>query len=1320
MSKKRGSGNEQSKEKTNDMKKKQQQQQQAKDEKKQDTPEGPKKQDAVRALSLEAIFHPKFENENRAHQDVRQQMKDRVGSQQGYLEVSLKHSGSLLLWSGHQRYYSKNSSENCFTYVGEMLLRQHFWRAWPEQQQQQQQQDGNEDNQEGKYRECSDFVEDNRYTLAFEVVTSVLGHHGDLPSRDFLILTAVADREAERFLTTAEILEFAQRFRLPHNDVWVCSTNKAVDELFHLYDSKRETGYADDMIAALDETSDAHVSSMYPHVDFQGNILEGVVIRYVSYPKNGQDGNAMEKLAERSREILQSVPPSAPSSFDVVTKPPVLATNVRKLRAKLTEDGCNHSNVLNRIGEAVFATLEQSETTQSSDRNPKQTPSTPKRRSALKENKKDWDIPRLARSLLARDDVDDETKRIATVIRNADRLSSRVDYVVFRENETRWLCIIHVMFDQTFKRYQQKMQEDDMHLFRGFCVEMHTDDSTNKKTTNGNGHTDKDVVMKDSNDATEYNESAYLMLKMKMLPYMVRTFGCRNGLKVIDKGGAREFAKYTAKLLRMWGMSTASFAKWQPFFQAWGAYVEAYKRKDATKQEWFDTALPPLTSDCYLDHLRHFQPMYEAGKIKASDDIGAGSTYRALIVVVALKKETSDRVAKYISQHFGGLPRISDGNELSEEALLTMKTPVGGGLLWATTVDGGFGPLRRHLNKHGKSISIVMYGCEEENILESFPPQDVAKMTGMTKGWAKCRCQEVIALPLSSLTGDATNNADNQSADNGTPSLPSGFIASEEFVAALAKLQAVSDRTEAIETNPGALVFFPAIPGCGKSTISSDQTIVELSKRLQEVNEAGGGAKRRVVSLMGDKVKKKYWQRVKGDRLAESSCLFIADKNAPPSSWTMVGESTGRGWAIPVVVDPQALQTTTIDGTIFPNSPDGQVDTNTSHFYPFSLQFLAVCILRVLERPANSHPGKLDGNNELSGLVVVKFFGLYRFLSAEEFRESLTQRLNTGGALTPVNPIEIPFFKETHGPDGGTTGALPPLPNDLYETLVEAIRLQFGYDLKNRDTTRGKDPKVSVMADKLRTSILRHKDFLESLTVDPETTRTAFVEQVAQHMTELDEAEANGLEHSDPMDIDESSNTRTVATKASTTTTIDPASAKKKTQRSEKYIRLASIDVDKVNVHNMVLSCAKQQLEVQNFLKSIGVSPNDTVPFLAKEFVVSTHVTMAHPSEQKQESMRSMYGALVGLSIDLHVTGLLWNEHIAALAVEVPAYTIDAGEEPKPIPRGKNEFMHITLWHDSTTKAYQSNKLPGLVKKKQAQQLVFDTKFTLRGVFHFW
>ena len=135
----------------------------------------------IRKLRLEAIFHPKFENENRSDQIIRQTMIQKVQDGLGYLEVTLKHSGSLVLWSGDQRYYSKNSVDNKFTYTAEILLQQHFERSW-------------RDIGEGRdrYKECSHYLEENRLTLSFEVVSAVLGDHGDTPVNMTKSLTGVS------------------------------------------------------------------------------------------------------------------------------------------------------------------------------------------------------------------------------------------------------------------------------------------------------------------------------------------------------------------------------------------------------------------------------------------------------------------------------------------------------------------------------------------------------------------------------------------------------------------------------------------------------------------------------------------------------------------------------------------------------------------------------------------------------------------------------------------------------------------------------------------------------------------------------------------------------------------------------------------------------------------------------------------------------------------------------------------------------------------------------------------------------------------------
>eukprot|EP00897_Mesotaenium_endlicherianum_P010354 jgi/Mesen1/9347/ME000061S08793 len=62
--------------------------------------------------SLLATFYPKFENDS-AETQTRDEMIGAVSAHKAVLEVSVKHSGSLFMWSGAQRgAFAKNSYGN--------------------------------------------------------------------------------------------------------------------------------------------------------------------------------------------------------------------------------------------------------------------------------------------------------------------------------------------------------------------------------------------------------------------------------------------------------------------------------------------------------------------------------------------------------------------------------------------------------------------------------------------------------------------------------------------------------------------------------------------------------------------------------------------------------------------------------------------------------------------------------------------------------------------------------------------------------------------------------------------------------------------------------------------------------------------------------------------------------------------------------------------------------------------------------------------------------------------------------------------------------
>lgn len=940
-------------------------------------------------LRLEAIFHPKFENENLNDQQIRAEIKERVASGSGYLEVTLKHSGSLILWSGGQRYYSKNSTGNRFTGVGEILLRQHFVRSfWNDREDK-----VTPENIEEEYHRCSQFVQEHRLTLAFEVVTAVLGDHGAIPKRDFLILTAVADRSKESFYSTEELLELAQRFRLPHNDSWVCASAKSVDDLFSFYDAFRETGLAQGVVTGLSNLSETHVSSLYPHIEFQGEILEGLVIRFVSYQGRTDVLERIDRFSSVAQGLHRTVPSDLPSCFVMVaglsaSYPSILQTDIRKLFASDGVVGQEEGGALR------FEARIKDEFTQSS----------PTRRVDHVERSPERDMIQARMKDLV-DSEDDETRRIAVLVRTLSELNARVEYAVVREalkesiaSNFRWICMIHVFFDKTFQKFRSKAKQGDMPLFRGFAIEL--DDNSLDRQTNLVSNNDDPTIQSE-----EVGES--LMLKMKFLPYMVRTFACRNGLRVIKQGGANAFVQYTSDLLSKWKISSTSRLKWQPFFLAWALYVETANSEEHR----------PPTDGFYLRYFERFQNLYGEGHFDEGIASWNKSPFRGLVVVVAPTLDSTVSAAGFIAKELGGAQLITNINDITPERMVSFYEP-GSGAVCCASVVGGLKHLRKILKYGADGVSIVLVGCSDAYIAGTNPSDEAAKLMGMLKIWKKTRCSFVSELPASFLVGD--HNAEAGTSSTHQPN--------DTFHDKVSRIRDVSNALKPFDSRPGGLVFFPGIPGCGKSSLLGDATVNELRAVVQAIDRE---RPRKLVVQVGDKTRQKFWPLVRQDRLLDRSCVYFADKNVPYQTWPPVAEicAATKGVAVPIIPDAATFRTTKLK--VFRRANGDLVEKE--HFYPFSLQYLAVCMARVVARPAGEHDGKLDSGTPRACMIVAKFFSLYRNISSDDFYERMKSCFNRDGALLS-KPVEVPFFTENGGSE--------PLPADLEETLMQVLQVQ--------------------------------------------------------------------------------------------------------------------------------------------------------------------------------------------------------------------------------------------------------------------------------------
>jgi len=1334
----------------------------------------------IRRLRLEAIFHPKFENEKKrtasrtAGDDdddgVRRQMKDRVRARRGYLEASLKHSGSLLLWSGDDgRFYSKNSMDNRFAMTGELLLRQHFVRAyWNEREQRQQQQ--RVEPIESRYEECGRYVRSHRLTLAFEIVASkVLGDHGQRPRRDFLVLTAVAcrgpppattrnsdnadgnggvgkadrtlNRPRERFYTTEELVRFAQKFRLPHNDCFAFTSPQSADRLFELYDASKAEGTASTVVPALQRCADAHVTSMYQHEQFQGDLLEGLVIRYVPYQNqrqpmgedeesNNDNLTTMRELSTRSLEIwneTKDLPDChelvrlSSSSMQSSSYPPALATKVRelvdpnvaaafdenefaveyerKLRDVLRRSGPRRSlsrgllEVTNGEGRPELTRREEGDCE-----------TTAIEAAATDAAYADSSVKVTASALPLQELLnsnDRETRRIASVVQTLRDMGRAVNYSLYRERhgeKERWLLVINVLHDTTFQKFEATRKLGDMKLFRGFVVELvlngdDDDDDDEMRTT-----TDRDAPIRFQDlvaDSDNNEEDQRLMLKMKFLPYMVRTFGVRNGLSGLARHGPDAFLKYVRDLFNRWQMPQEAYSTWQPFFVAWASYAanviqSQQNPENGVKAAAGDTLLPPLSSTWYLDHLEYFERLYREGHVHQLINLRETSnfTFSGLVVVVAQDDGTSAGVADVIKEKVSA-KCVSPLKKITPEKLL-ISCDKGQGIVATTTVEGGLGPVKKLLREKPEAISLVLVGCSEEELSHERDFDDERKrrkIIGMADALLKSKCASVFTLPRPPLTNGVS------------PELLSG----DDFDAMVVRLREISDSLQRIDTRIGLLVFFPGMPGCGKSTLVESSSSA-LRQQIESICPEGA-VPRKVIVQTGDKVSQKYWRLVTKEKLIDRSSVYIADKNAPATAWFDIGSVAAKtkSLAVPIV---SGLETTRIKGV---RALGGELrQTQSEQVFPFSLRYLAVCISRILDRPAGTHHGKLDDGTQRACFVVVKFFWLYRGLTAESFNEVLKHKIFQAGAVCISTGVEVPFFSDV--PEG--------LPEDLEAVLIEAIQAhvsgrrecylfdcpnqslltnstvyffcstQAGYDSKKLDPTTKEDKYLEDLECRIRAAIRRHRDVLASMTVEEGVSCKRFVSQLTEVVCQADSLESYEL----PEATNQSS-----------------------------FVKLVALDVPADSITNALRNYSGVE-RFKGFWEAIlgvGKSPEefpDHIRSAKGKFVSNTHVTMAHFRNMKQEQMKAMFQPLSGSRVKVSVAALLYSERVAALEVSVA----DMDENNAEVPRPQNGFAHVTIWHSVEASPVESNDLPSQLESRKAHRIPFDEKIDFTGVISMW
>ncbi|RXI04526.1 hypothetical protein DVH24_038800 [Malus domestica] len=537
-------------------------------------------------VQIRATFYPKFENE-KTDGEIRTRMIEIVSNGLATLEVSLKHSGSLFMYAGNKGgAYAKNSFGNIYTAVGVFVLGRMFREAWGREAPKVQ-------------AEFNDFLERNRMCISMELVTAVLGDHGQRPKEDFAVVTAVTDlgNGKPKFYSTPEIIAFCRKWRLPTNHVWLFSTRKSVTSFFAAFDALCEEGTATTVCMALDEVADISIPGSKDHVKEQGEILEGIVARIVSQ----ESSKHMEKVL-----IDFPPPPMDGAGLD-------LGPSARDICA------ANRSSEKQQI-KALLEGVG----------------------SSFCPDQLDW------LGIGAGDDYSRNADKSVEMIRLMKEKRFPAAFKCYHDyhkvdsissDNLFYKMVIHVHSDSAFRRYQKEMRLKPglWPLYRGFFVDINLFKASKERAAEIAKC--KSSIVEDGNSGMpgKYglaDEDANLMIKLKFLTYKLRTFLIRNGLSILFKEGPAAYKTYYERQMKIWNTSEPKTRELRKMLDEWAVYI---RRKCGNK---------PLSSSVYLSEAEPFLEQYAKRSPQNQALIGsAGNFVRAedfLAIVEGGRDEEGD------------------------------------------------------------------------------------------------------------------------------------------------------------------------------------------------------------------------------------------------------------------------------------------------------------------------------------------------------------------------------------------------------------------------------------------------------------------------------------------------------------------------------------------------------------------------------------------------------------------------------------------------------------------------------------------------------
>jgi hypothetical protein len=168
-------------------------------------------------------------------------------------------------------------------------------------------------------------------------------------------------------------------------------------------------------------------------------------------------------------------------------------------------------------------------------------------------------------------------------------------------------------------------------------------------------------------------------------------------------------------------------------------------------------------------------------------------------------KQDAQDLATFLSEQLGGAECI--GN-LRNPYL--MDDVIAFGRICIQEVADGSKAMTQLAKEKPDRIALVLYRCDEEdNKVLLMPFSEQKRLKGILKRW-----RSIQGIKMASFDASARTTTDKDVSMSGV----GNYVASEELQSFVSSVNdSFVDR--AMETRPGALVFFAGVPGCGKRTI---------------------------------------------------------------------------------------------------------------------------------------------------------------------------------------------------------------------------------------------------------------------------------------------------------------------------------------------------------------------------------------------------------------------------------------------------------------------------------------------------------------------